>query len=229
MTRRNYSAGFTLMELMLAVAIVGILAGLAIPAYLVYLDKARIARCIAEIRSIEKSIKIAYITTEMYPISLAEIGAGYILDPWGTPYQYGNLTAAVPVSRVVQPQREDQSAWSWFAPSPAYATPSPSNPGQGNQGGGGNNASATKNGGGQGSGNGGGKGNSLGKNPGSLQTSSVNVAPRTDRFGVSLNTDFDLYSMGKDRDSAAALSTPKSYDDIVRANDGAFVGLASDF
>ena len=44
-----------------------------------------------------------------------------------------------------------------------------------------------------------------------------------------LNTDFDLYSKGKDGDSKAPLTSKVSHDDIVRANDGAFVGLAIDY
>jgi general secretion pathway protein G len=42
-----------------------------------------------------------------------------------------------------------------------------------------------------------------------------------------LNTDYDLYSMGKDGISAPPLTDDSSRDDIVRANDGTYVGLAS--
>jgi general secretion pathway protein G len=52
---------------------------------------------------------------------------------------------------------------------------------------------------------------------------------RKDRFLVPLNSDYDLYSMGKDGDSRPPLTAQMSRDDIVRASDGAFVGLASDF
>lgn len=44
-----------------------------------------------------------------------------------------------------------------------------------------------------------------------------------------LNSDFDLYSRGKDGDSAGPLSAEKSRDDIVRANNGAFIGLGEDY
>jgi general secretion pathway protein G len=43
----------------------------------------------------------------------------------------------------------------------------------------------------------------------------------------SLNEDFDLFSMGKDRMSAPDLSDASSQDDIVRADDGSYTGLAS--
>jgi general secretion pathway protein G len=44
-----------------------------------------------------------------------------------------------------------------------------------------------------------------------------------------LNTDFDLYSMGADEDSKGPLNATASRDDIVRANNGAFVGLGEDY
>ena len=52
---------------------------------------------------------------------------------------------------------------------------------------------------------------------------------RKDRFKASLNSDFDLYSMGADGASAGPLSAKVSRDDIIRANDGGFVGLAKNF
>ena len=44
-----------------------------------------------------------------------------------------------------------------------------------------------------------------------------------------VNSDYDLYSMGQDRGSVPAFTAKASQDDIVRANDGAYVGLASEF
>lgn len=44
-----------------------------------------------------------------------------------------------------------------------------------------------------------------------------------------LNSDFDLYSLGRDGDSSGPLSADASRDDIVRANDGAFIGLGEDY
>jgi general secretion pathway protein G len=43
---------------------------------------------------------------------------------------------------------------------------------------------------------------------------------------VPVNSDYDLYSMGKDEDSQAAFTAQVSRDDVVRANDGNFFGLA---
>ncbi len=52
---------------------------------------------------------------------------------------------------------------------------------------------------------------------------------RKDRFLVPLNSTYDLYSQGKDGESRAPLTARESRDDVVRANDGAYIGLASDY
>ena len=44
-----------------------------------------------------------------------------------------------------------------------------------------------------------------------------------------LNTEFDLYSLGKDGDSKAPLTAKASHDDVIWARDGDFIGLAEDF
>ena len=44
-----------------------------------------------------------------------------------------------------------------------------------------------------------------------------------------LNSDFDLFSVGADRESMGPLSAAKSRNDIVRANNGAFIGLGEDY
>lgn len=52
---------------------------------------------------------------------------------------------------------------------------------------------------------------------------------RKDKNLVPLNTDYDLYSMGEDGDSKAPLTAAASHDDIVRANNGAYIGPASEY
>ena len=58
-----------------------------------------------------------------------------------------------------------------------------------------------------------------------------NVPPgaRRDRFLVPINSEFDLFSVGKDGDSNPPLQSGPSRDDIVRGNDGGFIGLATKF
>ncbi len=52
---------------------------------------------------------------------------------------------------------------------------------------------------------------------------------RKDRSLHPLNSDYDLYSKGKDGLSQAQITAPLSQDDIVRANDGRFIGLAANY
>jgi general secretion pathway protein G len=62
-----------------------------------------------------------------------------------------------------------------------------------------------------------------------LEKKDVQGKWRKDRFLVPVNSDYDVYSMGKDGESHPAFTTKASRDDIVRANNGAYVGLASDY
>jgi len=52
---------------------------------------------------------------------------------------------------------------------------------------------------------------------------------RKDGELVPLNTDFDLYSIGPDGVSALALPAAPSRDDVVRAANGAFIGVAANY
>ncbi|MCB9882027.1 MAG: prepilin-type N-terminal cleavage/methylation domain-containing protein [Planctomycetes bacterium] len=82
---------------------------------------------------------------------------------------------------------------------------------------------------GNGNGNGKGKGNGNGGN-GNGNGGSTNVGKaRKDHNLVPINTDYDLYSMGADGKSASPLTAAISRDDIVRAQNGSFFGLASEY
>ena len=52
---------------------------------------------------------------------------------------------------------------------------------------------------------------------------------RKDRNLVPINSDYDLYSVGEDGDTAPPLTARPSRDDVVRAADGHFIGLAQDY
>jgi general secretion pathway protein G len=56
-----------------------------------------------------------------------------------------------------------------------------------------------------------------------------NGQARKDRFLVPLNSDYDLYSMGKDGQSAPPITSSKSQDDIIRVGSSGYIGLASQF
>jgi len=144
--------GFTLIEILVTLTILGILAGVAVPLYTGYIDQARNETAISDIRGCSLALARYYSDNGSYPDSLAVVGYETSRDPWGNPYQYLNISTA--------------------------------------------------------------------KNKQSL---------RKDRFLVPINSDFDLYSMGKDGISKAPLTAKASRDDIIRANDGAYIGLAVAF
>jgi general secretion pathway protein G len=52
---------------------------------------------------------------------------------------------------------------------------------------------------------------------------------RRDRNLRPINNDFDLYSMGPDGDTQTQLNGAQARDDIVRANNGAYIGIAANY
>jgi len=155
MRRFSYKVGargFTVFELMISLAIVGVLASIATPMYQNYRERVRVSTAAADIAAISAKIKLYYTDERVFPASLAEVGQGNKLDPWGRPYRYLDLTKVTGAGE----SRKDKRL-----------------------------------------------------NP--------------------LNSDFDLYSVGKDGNSKTSLMAPTSRDDVIRARDGRFIGLARDF
>jgi len=192
---------------MFVVAIIATLASIAIPSYMRFVDKARLVRATAEIRSLATVIDAHEIGNGTLPDALADIGEGGVLDPWGRPYVYLKIAGNVPSADAAPPHPRFALASGpprlILAAAGPPAPPSPPSP-----------APAPE--------------------PGPAPSDpppSPNVMgqARKDRFLVPLNSDYDLYSAGKDGESRPPLSAQMSQDDIVRANDGAYIGLASQY
>ena len=70
----NAQHGFTLIELMIVVAIIGILAALAVPAYLSYATKAKVSEGINLASGAETAVAAAYQSAQVPPGNNAEAG-----------------------------------------------------------------------------------------------------------------------------------------------------------
>lgn len=87
---------FTLLELMAAVAVAGLLAAIAIPSYARIIEKQKIGTAIRDLADLGMAIQRYHTTHFQYPMSLAEVGAGDLRDPWGNAYAYLNFDADIP-------------------------------------------------------------------------------------------------------------------------------------
>lgn len=55
----------------------------------------------------------------------------------------------------------------------------------------------------------------------------VDAVKRKDKFLFPLNTDYDLFSLGSNGKAWSSIAMDFSLDDVIRANDGAYFGVAS--
>lgn len=89
--RLNSQAAFTMIELLMVVAILGVMVMLAVPLYSKMVTNVKIARAISEIRAIEKGVLASAAENQSYPASLNAINLDSWRDPWDQPYQYLNI------------------------------------------------------------------------------------------------------------------------------------------
>jgi general secretion pathway protein G len=90
-------SGFTLIEIMVVVFIIGLLAALVVPKVVSNTDKARVAKAKADVRAIEEAAGLYKLDNGRYPTSLEQLVGpgksqpeGYLpklpVDPWDNPY-----------------------------------------------------------------------------------------------------------------------------------------------
>ena len=107
--RLRRSRGFTLIELMVVVVIIGVLAALIVPNVLERADDARVTAARTDVNNLMGALKLYKLDNQRYPsaeqglqalIARPTVGAippnwkSYVAklpnDPWGRPYQYAN-------------------------------------------------------------------------------------------------------------------------------------------
>jgi general secretion pathway protein G len=109
--RAQRSGGFTLIEIMVVIVILGVLAALVVPSVLSRTDDARIAAAKSDLAAIRQALKLYRLDNQRYPTTEQGLAAlvarpdqppappnwkpgGYLeklpRDPWGRPYQYLN-------------------------------------------------------------------------------------------------------------------------------------------
>lgn len=80
--------GFTLVEVLVVVAIIGTLVAIAIPQYVEVLEESHSTSAVDDMKFIEQKILEFEFEHGRYPDSLNELGIELPLDPWGRPYVY---------------------------------------------------------------------------------------------------------------------------------------------
>ena len=109
-------AGFTLLELVIVIALIGILGAISAAGMATYLDRSRASQAIVTMKGIGDDLKSFLAETGSLPNSLAELGGPVPTDPWGNPYQYTNLSTAPPgaarKNKFLVPINSDFDLWS---------------------------------------------------------------------------------------------------------------------
>lgn len=149
--------GFTLIETLVVVLIIGILANYSFAKIIGAIEKAKVARAVSDITTLKNAMILFKLDNNKLPnSSLDELIPDYLpkipIDPWDNEYKYYNHS-----------------------------------------------------------------------------TKKGNGKRRMDGPIVPINSEYDIYSEGKDGKSTPSLRSQPAQDDVVLGNDGGFIGLGKDY
>ena len=151
--RYGLQRGFTVIELLITVAIISTLSSILVPLLTDQIEEDKNKQAAADLAVISSAIDNYIADHGVPPDDLGQVGMAARLDPWGRPYEYLNVFND--------------------GPGPPH--------------------------------------------------------PRKDLFLHPLNSDYDLCSMGPDGKSKPPLTASDSHDDIIRANNGGYIGIAVEY
>jgi len=82
------TGGWTLIELLLVVALIGVIAAMLVPLLLQSIERTKLRRAIVDMRILDAEIRLYEDREDRLPDGLEEIPPGTHVDPWGHPYVY---------------------------------------------------------------------------------------------------------------------------------------------
>jgi general secretion pathway protein G len=94
--QEGFKKAFTLVELLLTIAIVGTLSAIAIPTYTNYIQKNSNTQAAVDIKNIESQIEGFKALSGSPPNTLAAANIVAPIDPWGRSYQYLRIQGVDP-------------------------------------------------------------------------------------------------------------------------------------
>ncbi len=192
----NGANGFSLVEMTVVMSIMTIMVLMAVPIYSSAMDVAEETTAIEDIKAISSAVDTFRMNNGELPKTLVQIGMNNKKDPWGRYYVY---------KAIEDPSRN--SADPLPAINPTYVK---------NRDG---SVSVDFDGDGE-----------ADLVVSDLSAEIIDKVARARKFldatNAPVNTDYDLYSMGPDGDSAEKLTSPENQDDIIRGRNGNFVDRA---
>ena len=94
--RGDQRAGYTIIELLMVMVVIGLLAQISSQKYGAYLVRVRVAKAIGDIKAIQTDIDSFEAENNRLPNNLAEIGRNTLADPFGNTYVYDVFPGGVP-------------------------------------------------------------------------------------------------------------------------------------
>lgn len=89
-------AGFTIVELLIAVAIGALLIAIAAPVYTTYVERSTSAQAVSDLATLDMRIEQFVSNNFRPPAALADLPGDLPTDPWGRPYRYLRIVGAPP-------------------------------------------------------------------------------------------------------------------------------------